>query len=135
MGLVFDQADLFTLSLTHRSMGAKNNERLEYLGDSILGFVIAEKLYQMFPNASEGDLSRLRASLVNQTSLAELAMPMIGRSRSSSVRPIAFKSERCGALSGPFFIISERIFPPFWSFSPRFARDKFSHTTYIRSAL
>ncbi len=73
MGLVFDQADLFTLSLTHRSMGAKNNERLEYLGDSILGFVIAEKLYQMFPNASEGDLSRLRASLVNQTSLAELA--------------------------------------------------------------
>ncbi len=54
-------------------MGAKNNERLEYLGDSILGFVIAEKLYEMFPDASEGDLSRLRASLVNQTSLATLA--------------------------------------------------------------
>ena len=54
-------------------MGAKNNERLEYLGDSVLGFVIAQKLYEMFPDASEGDLSRLRASLVNQTSLAELA--------------------------------------------------------------
>ena len=54
-------------------MGAKNNERLEYLGDSVLGFVIAQKLYEMFPNASEGDLSRLRASLVNQDSLAELA--------------------------------------------------------------
>ena len=54
-------------------MGAKNNERLEYLGDSILGFVIAKQLYEMFPSASEGDLSRLRASLVNQTSLAEIA--------------------------------------------------------------
>ena len=54
-------------------MGARNNERLEYLGDSVLGFVIAQKLYEMFPDASEGDLSRLRASLVNQTSLAELA--------------------------------------------------------------
>ena len=54
-------------------MGANNNERLEYLGDSVLGFVIAQKLYDMFPDASEGDLSRLRASLVNQTSLAELA--------------------------------------------------------------
>lgn len=54
-------------------MGAHNNERLEYLGDSVLGFVIAEKLYELFPNVGEGALSRLRASLVNQTSLAELA--------------------------------------------------------------
>jgi len=54
-------------------MGANNNERLEYLGDSVLGFVIAEKLYEMFPEAGEGALSRLRASLVNQSSLAELA--------------------------------------------------------------
>lgn len=54
-------------------MGANNNERLEYLGDSVLGYVIAQKLYEMFPEASEGDLSRLRASLVNQGSLAELA--------------------------------------------------------------
>lgn len=73
LGLNFNQPELFIMALTHRSMGAKNNERLEYLGDSILGFVIAEKLYELFPKASEGDLSRLRASLVNQTSLAELA--------------------------------------------------------------
>ena len=71
--LNFDQPQFFVLALTHRSMGSKNNERLEYLGDSVLGFVIAQKLYELFPEASEGDLSRLRASLVNQTSLAELA--------------------------------------------------------------
>ena len=73
LGLGFDRPQFFIMALTHRSMGANNNERLEYLGDSVLGFVIAHKLYEMFPDASEGDLSRLRASLVNQTSLAELA--------------------------------------------------------------
>jgi len=73
LGLKFNQPQLFTMALTHRSMGAKNNERLEYLGDSILGFVIAQKLYEMFPEAGEGMLSRLRASLVNQGTLADLA--------------------------------------------------------------
>lgn len=73
LGLSFTDFQLFILALSHRSSGAKNNERLEYLGDSILGFVIAEKLYEMFPTANEGDLSRLRANLVNQTSLADLA--------------------------------------------------------------
>ncbi len=61
------------MALTHRSFGAKNNERMEFLGDSILGFVIAERLFEQFPTASEGILSRLRANLVNQSSLAELA--------------------------------------------------------------
>jgi ribonuclease-3 len=73
LGLFFNQPQLFVMALTHRSVGANNNERLEYLGDSVLGYVIAQKLYAMFPKASEGDLSRLRASLVNQGSLAELA--------------------------------------------------------------
>ena len=73
LGLTFNQPEWFVLALTHRSMGAKNNERLEFLGDSILGFVIAEALFNKFPDASEGVLSRLRASLVNQESLAELA--------------------------------------------------------------
>jgi len=73
LGLTFNQPEWFVLALTHRSMGAKNNERLEFLGDSILGFVIAEALFNKFPQASEGVLSRLRASLVNQESLAELA--------------------------------------------------------------
>lgn len=73
MGLSFNEPQLFATALTHRSMGARNNERLEYLGDSVLGFVIAQKLYELFPSAGEGVLSRLRASLVNQNSLAELA--------------------------------------------------------------
>lgn len=73
LGLIFNDPTLFTMALTHRSMGARNNERLEYLGDSVLGFVIAQKLYELFPDAGEGALSRLRASLVNQNSLAELA--------------------------------------------------------------
>ncbi len=73
LGLSFSQPEWFILALSHRSVGAKNNERLEFLGDSILGFVIAEALYNKFPEASEGVLSRLRASLVNQESLAALA--------------------------------------------------------------
>lgn len=73
LGLQFNTPELFVMALTHRSKGAKNNERLEFLGDSILGFVIAQKLYDTFPQASEGELSRLRASLVNQTTLAGIA--------------------------------------------------------------
>jgi ribonuclease III len=73
LGLVFNQPQLFITALTHRSAGAHNNERLEFLGDAILGFVIAQKLYDSFPGADEGTLSRLRASLVNESSLAELA--------------------------------------------------------------
>jgi ribonuclease-3 len=73
LGLVFSQPQFFITALTHRSVGANNNERLEFLGDAILGFVIAQQLYDAFPEADEGTLSRLRASLVNESSLAELA--------------------------------------------------------------
>ena len=73
LGLTFNDPQLFARALTHRSASAKNNERLEFLGDSILGFVIAQKLYDRFPDATEGTLSRLRASLVNESSLAGLA--------------------------------------------------------------
>ena len=71
--LDFKNPELFVMALTHRSAGNGNNERLEFLGDSVLGFVIAKKLFEKFPDASEGVLSRLRANLVNQGSLAELA--------------------------------------------------------------
>ena len=73
LGLTFNNPQLFTTALTHRSANSNNNERLEFLGDSILGFVVAQKLYDLFPGASEGVLSRLRANLVNQSSLADLA--------------------------------------------------------------
>ncbi len=60
-------------ALTHRSAGGRNNERLEFLGDAVLGLVIADALYEQLPDAPEGDLTRLRAALVNRESLAALA--------------------------------------------------------------
>ncbi len=60
-------------ALTHRSAGARNNERLEFLGDSVLNFVIAATLFNRYPDINEGDLSRLRASLVYRDALADIA--------------------------------------------------------------
>jgi ribonuclease III len=60
-------------ALTHRSAGGNHNERLEFLGDAVLGLVIADALFERLPDAPEGDLTRLRAALVNRGSLAELA--------------------------------------------------------------
>lgn len=73
LNLNFIDKTLMQTALTHRSAASPNNERLEFLGDSILGFVIAEYLYEKFPTADEGILSRLRSNLVNQGFLAELA--------------------------------------------------------------
>lgn len=73
LGYSFIDHTLLDNALTHRSFSGSNNERLEFLGDSILNFTIAELLYQHFPDASEGDLSRLRAALVRGDTLAEIA--------------------------------------------------------------
>jgi ribonuclease-3 len=69
----FNDARLLELSLTHRSVPGHNNERLEFLGDAVLDFVISEVVFRSHPMAPEGDLSKLRASLVNDASLAQLA--------------------------------------------------------------
>lgn len=73
LGYEFLDHDLLLLAMTHRSCGAKNNERLEFLGDSILNFVIGEALFRKFPKAKEGQLSRLRSQLVKGETLAEVA--------------------------------------------------------------
>jgi ribonuclease III len=73
LGYVFRDEALVLLALTHRSKGAHNNERLEFLGDSILNFVIADELYNRFSQAKEGKLSRLRARMVKGQTLADLA--------------------------------------------------------------
>ncbi len=70
---IFNNAALLDSALTHRSAAANNNERLEFLGDSVLGLVISTELYQRFSDIDEGVLSRLRASLVKGETLAELA--------------------------------------------------------------
>lgn len=69
----FKDSTLLEIALTHRSLTAANNERLEFLGDGILNFVIADELFKAYPDAQEGDLSRLRANLVNKESLASIA--------------------------------------------------------------
>ncbi len=73
LGYTFRDENLVLLALTHRSKGVHNNERLEFLGDSILNFVIAEELYRRFGQAKEGKLSRLRARIVKGETLAEIA--------------------------------------------------------------
>lgn len=72
IGYRFADAELAGHALTHRSAGSRNNERLEYLGDAVLNLVIAEALYSRLPDLTEGDLSRIRAALVNKETLADI---------------------------------------------------------------
>jgi ribonuclease III len=73
IGYRFDRPELLARALTHRSYGAEHNERLEFLGDSVLNCAVALELYRKFPGLPEGELSRLRASLVSQPTLAAVA--------------------------------------------------------------
>ena len=73
LGHAFRDASLLRQALTHRSFGTPHNERLEFVGDAVLNCVVARALYDRFPDTPEGDLSRARASLVNQDTLARVA--------------------------------------------------------------
>ena len=73
LGYSFQNIKLLDQALTHRSFSAVHNERLEFLGDSILGMIIAKELYDRFPKCPEGDLTRMRSTLVRETTLAQLA--------------------------------------------------------------
>lgn len=68
----FSDSALFRQALTHRSADSRNNERLEFLGDAVLGLTVSEALYRRFPQADEGELSRYRARLVRRETLAEV---------------------------------------------------------------
>ncbi len=76
LGHVFKQPQLLQRALTHRSFAPDHNERLEFLGDSLLGCVIAKYLYIEFPDLSEGDLSRLRSNLVKESTLVIFAQQL-----------------------------------------------------------
>lgn len=76
LGHTFAHPEHVRQALTHRSYGTPHNERLEYLGDSLLNCSVATLLYERFPRLPEGDLSRLRAALVNQSSLSEVALSL-----------------------------------------------------------
>ncbi|HEX8963394.1 MAG TPA: ribonuclease III [Rhodocyclaceae bacterium] len=76
LGFKFSKAELLQQALTHRSFGSPHNERLEFLGDAVLDCVIAAALYQRFGTLNEGELSRQRANLVRQESLAQIAQSL-----------------------------------------------------------
>ncbi|WP_285164668.1 ribonuclease III [Shewanella goraebulensis] len=73
LGYEFTNVDLLTQALTHRSAASKHNERLEFLGDSILSIIISDALYHQFPKVTEGDLSRMRSTLVKGETLTVIA--------------------------------------------------------------
>ncbi len=75
-GYCFKQPELLNQALTHRSVGHINNERLEFLGDSILNLIISAQLFSQFIYAKEGDLTRLRSQLVNGVTLAQIALDL-----------------------------------------------------------
>jgi ribonuclease-3 len=113
LGYRFNDAALLEQALTHRSAGSRNNERLEFLGDAILGGVIAAELFTQFPHAEEGRLSRLRASLVRRESLAHIAQSLqigdylqlgIGERKSGGHRRNSIMSDALEALLGAIYL-------------------------------
>jgi ribonuclease-3 len=109
----FNDPDLLSEALTHRSAGSFNNERLEFLGDSILGTIIAARLFERHPEASEGDMSRMRARLVRGSTLAEVAAGMDlgrriqmgeGERKSGGFRRSSILADAFEALLGAIFL-------------------------------
>lgn len=116
LGYDFRDERLITTALTHRSYDKNHNERLEYLGDSILGFIIAEALYQHFPDQPEGVLTRFRASLVKRETLAKVARSHdigdylllgTGEKRSGGWRRDSILSNTLEAIIGAVYLDSD----------------------------
>lgn len=112
----FRDTSLLEMALTHSSYGKGHNERLEFLGDSILGWVIADVLYQRFPHAREGQLSRLRAGLVKGVTLSEIARELKlgdylrlgqGELKSGGFRRKSILADAFEAILGAIFLDSD----------------------------
>lgn len=115
IGYEFVQQQLLQRALTHRSCGQANNERLEFLGDSVLNCAIARYLYDHYPDLPEGDLSRLRSNLVNQQTLCTLAQQLNlgellllgeGERKSGGGRRPSILADALEALFGAVFLDS-----------------------------
>ena len=115
LGHTFAKPDLARQALTHRSFGTPHNERLEFLGDSLLNCAVATLLYERFPLLPEGDLSRLRATLVNQASLSDVATKLglgdrlrlgEGELKSGGFRRPSILADSLEALLGAVFLDS-----------------------------
>ena len=113
IGHVFAQSQLLQRALTHRSYCSAHNERLEFLGDSVLNCVVAKHLYEIYPGLAEGDLSRLRSNLVNQQTLSKLAQQLRlgellllgeGERKSAGFRRPSILADTMEALFGAVFL-------------------------------
>ena len=109
----FKDIALLELAMTHRSHSGKNNERLEFLGDSILNFIVADLLFKKFSDLDEGDLSRLRSQLVKEEPLSKLGNGLnigdflnlgVGELKSSGWRRPSILADAIEALIGAIFI-------------------------------
>ena len=116
-GYQFRQTNLLEQALTHRSYSRQhNNERLEFLGDSILNLIISNHIYERFSAADEGDLSRIRASLVKEETLAQVALQIDlgdyihlggGELKSGGFRRASILSDALEALIGAIYLDSD----------------------------
>ena len=113
LGYTFLQPQLLQRALTHRSHSQAHNERLEFLGDSVLNCVIAKHLFDSYPDLPEGDLSRLRSNLVNQQTLCTLAQQLHlgellllgeGERKSAGFRRPSILADALEALFGAVFL-------------------------------
>ena len=114
----FNNIDLLKQALTHRSVGKQNNERLEFLGDSVLGSIISRELYQRFPSIDEGQLSRLRSHMVRGQTLAKLAKQINlseqlilgqGELKSGGFRRESIQADAFEAILGAIFLDSDYL--------------------------
>lgn len=119
LAYTFSDETLLSQALTHRSFSSHNNERLEFLGDSILNFAIGESLYNRFSSANEGQLSRLRAKLVRQSTLADLARDFglgeylilgIGELKSGGFERDSILSDTVEAIIGAMYLDTDLTF-------------------------
>jgi ribonuclease-3 len=128
LGYHFKDATLLRTALTHRSAASRNNERMEFLGDAVLGYLISSELYQRFPTATEGALSRLRAGLVKGDTLADIATQLqfgeylilgSGELKSGGFRRRSILSDAFEAVIGAIYLdsdidtVRQRILPFF----------------------
>lgn len=113
LGYEFRDPGLLRQALTHRSSHAFNNERLEFLGDGVLNFAVADMLYRRYGQAPEGDLSRMRARLVREETLAEIAQHLdlgsklilgVGEQRSGGFRRASILADALEAVLGAVYL-------------------------------
>lgn len=116
LGYEFNDRALLTLALSHRSVAGRNNERLEFLGDSIVNHIIAEALYSQFPKAREGELSRMRAALVKGDTLADIGRELelggfvilgLGERKSGGHRRSSILADTVEAIAGAILLDSD----------------------------